>query len=140
MMISATVHLDSRKLDRVPAFLRSEVTKIVATNVKRAGLEVRASLIRPKSGRMYGGRISSAPYEAPAIRSGRLLRSIRTKMITPTSGLISSNAKYAKFLEQGAPLHRGPIKPRPFIGPAMWRAQMRIRADVAGLSRRLGKI
>lgn len=99
--------------------------------VKQAGRAIRgftrgivarmkALMRQPKTGRIstFRGRRhqASAPGEAPAIRSGRLFRSIRESFPDAQTGIIEIDTPYAAFLEQGT--SRG-LAPRPFVRPAI---------------------
>ena len=66
-----------------------------------------------KSGRRYENHISSAPGQAPANWTGKLLKSIRIQK-TKGISLVYVTAKYASFLEFGT----SKMRPRPFIIPA----------------------
>lgn len=64
----------------------------------------------PKSGRFYGRHRASAPGQAPAILSGKLIGSIGEPVVRGLTGTLRVTAPYAGFLERGTPL----IAPRPF--------------------------
>lgn len=66
-----------------------------------------------KSGKRYGTHTSSAPGQAPANWTGKLLKSIRVQKIKGMS-YVFVTAKYAEFLEFGT----SKMRPRPFIIPA----------------------
>jgi HK97 gp10 family phage protein len=73
-----------------------------------------------KSGRAYrkrGGRIhiASAPGQAPAIDTGRLLRSIGVVFRSLLSAVIPVDAPYASYLEKGT----AKMAARPFAEPAI---------------------
>ncbi len=69
----------------------------------------------PKTGRVYRFRgrdqQASSPGEAPANRSGRLLRSFNYNVHGPYSMELGESAPYAGFLEDGT----GRMKPRPHV-------------------------
>lgn len=70
----------------------------------------------PKTGRIYRFRgrphQASAPGEAPANRSGRLLRSSDYKVSGSYQMRVGETVDYAKFLEEGV---RGRMAPRPHL-------------------------
>lgn len=93
---------------RIRAYLRTLKTEI-------------ARLMRlPKTGRYYrkpNGRLyqASAPGEAPAIRTGKLLRSVKEVFPSWTTGQMTISAEYAFHLEQGT----SRVAKRPFLRPAL---------------------
>lgn len=74
-----------------------------------------------KSGRRYGSHTSSAPGQAPANWTGKLLKSIK---VQKTKGLfyVVVAAKYAEFLEFGT----SKMRARPFILPAFFKTKKMI--------------
>ncbi len=110
------------KLDE--AAFKAVVTRHASGVIKDAVFELRAKFAelfgRSKSGREYrrpSGTVyrASAPGEAPAIRSGNLLRSIRESFPDALTGQITIEAPYAEFLEEGTDL----MAARPFVRPAV---------------------
>jgi HK97 gp10 family phage protein len=76
------------------------------------GLILRGS----KSGRVYGRHQASAPGEAPASDTGRLVQSIRVDFQpNALAGRVVAGTDYAKKLEFGTVK----IAPRPFMTPAV---------------------
>ena len=74
----------------------------------------------PKTGRVYRRRgvehQASAPGEAPASDTGRLVGSIRTEYNMRTlSGRVIASTTYAAALEYGTPR----MEPRPYMRPAL---------------------
>lgn len=69
----------------------------------------------PKTGRVYSFRgrqhQASAPGEAPANRSGRLMKSYNFNVHGPYNMEVGENAPYAGFLEDGT----GRMRPRPHV-------------------------
>lgn len=97
------------KAEKEIAFVLDAVGTSIINGVKK---QMRAS----KSGRTYKrgrfGRdhVASAPYEAPAVDTGRLINSsIYKKNVSPLEVLVGSNVKYAVHLEYGTRR----MKPRP---------------------------
>jgi HK97 gp10 family phage protein len=66
-----------------------------------------------KSGTRYGNHTSSAPGQAPANWTGKLLNSIKVQK-TKGTAFVYITAKYAEFLEFGT----SKMRARPFIIPA----------------------
>lgn len=99
------------------------VSPLVVNVVSAIHTDIAALMRLPKSGRWYyrpkragGGKYqSSAPGEAPAIRTGDLLHSMRELEISPTQAQLSINASYARYLEDGTPA----IARRPYVEPAV---------------------
>lgn len=58
------------------------------------------AMFRPKSGRWYNGIQASAPGEFPAVRSGDLLRSVKS-VVTNNSVTLGSNRFYSPYLAYG---------------------------------------
>jgi len=75
-----------------------------------------------KSGRRYGNHTSSAPGQAPANWTGKLLRSIKVQKMKGIS-FVYVTAKYAEFLEFGT----SKMRPRPFIIPAFIKTKKMIQ-------------
>lgn len=108
---------------------KSELDKIInqAENLVYEGSEYMANEMKKsiasgkKSGKRYGSHSSSAPGQAPANWTGKLLKSIR---IQKTKGLsfVYVTAKYAEFLEFGT----SKMRPRPFIIPAFLKTKKMI--------------
>ena len=55
----------------------------------------------PRTGRMYGKHQASAPYEPPANRTGRLMRSVKFKVRNYQEMSVGEEASYAGYLEEG---------------------------------------
>jgi HK97 gp10 family phage protein len=80
-----------------------------------------------KTGRIYRTRgvmhRASAPGEAPASDTGRLVGSISTAYDSSRlAGVVSANTKYAEFLEYGT----ATMAERPFMRPALANTQEKI--------------
>src|SRR5262245_7162584 len=107
--------------DEVAASLRQAVMRAVIRGTE----EVRNEAIRlvqspPKTGRIYTRRgvehQASAPGEAPATDTGRLVNSITTEYDEQNlSGKVSANTEYAEYLEYGT----ARMDARPFMRPAL---------------------
>lgn len=90
-----------------------------APNIANASFQLIAGMIAlmslPKSGRIYrvAGRRhqASAPGEAPAIRTRRLVNSMEAFFPDRLTGIVSINAPYAVYLEDNLD--------RPFVAPAI---------------------
>jgi hypothetical protein len=83
-----------------------ETTKAIHSRVEEAMRE-------PKTGRIYGSHIASAPGEAPAIDTGLLIGSFK-EHFEGLRGIAYSPIDYAVNLEFGTPR----VAPRPFYIPA----------------------
>lgn len=86
----------------------------------------------PKTGRVYQRRgvehQASAPGEAPASDTGRLVNSITTSYDTQNLvGTVNAGTKYAAYLEYGT----AKMEPRPFMRPAVANKQQGIQEDIA---------
>jgi hypothetical protein len=86
-----------------------------------------------KSGRYYrrpkpasGYYRASAPGEPPAIASGRLLRSIKLRLVSSFQGEIKVDVPYAAILEGLEPSAR--VAPRPFVKPALKEARRQLKS------------
>lgn len=105
--------------------LQERIVKATMRGVVRATESVKAEAVSlildtPKSGRTYVRRgvshQASAPGEAPASDTGRLVNSIRTEYDTAAlTGRVVASARYAAPLEYGTQK----MKPRPFLRPAL---------------------
>jgi hypothetical protein len=124
--------------------LGSDVSEAVTNAVNATGLELRGDIVKriqrgPKSGRTYARRgithQASAPGQAPATDTGRLVGSITFKMNTPTSVSVFSLLPYASYLEFGT----FRIAPRPSWTPAALKVEpkfrKRLEAAIAGAIR-----
>ena len=95
---------------------------------------IRLILQGPKTGRMYGRHVASAPGEAPATDHGRLANSI---LVRHTPGTLTASvvctASYGRSLELGTPR----IAPRPFLRPPLATKRAEI---VAAINRPVAKL
>lgn len=104
---------------------------------------VRLILDTPKTGRItkitFGRRLksgnrvvrnikrASAPGEAPASQTGKLVRSIQVISNRVVGALVRISAPYARFLERGTRR----MEPRPFIRPAIVNVKAAMHAAMA---------
>lgn len=105
-----------RALDQYGAKAEKEIATVldaVGTSIING---VKKQMRASKSGRSYkrgkGGRdhVASAPGEAPAVDTGRLINSsIYKRQVNPLQIVVGSNVKYSEYLEFGT----RKIKPRP---------------------------
>ena len=89
--------------------------------------DIQADMRRPKHGAYFGERTRrSAPGESPAVQMGELARSIFNTVPNRVQKhwierMIGTNLKFGLELEIGRPVRQGefgPMKPRPWLGPA----------------------
>ena len=96
-----------------------QVNKFIKEVTRAIKREMQNLMRQPKSGRVYKYRgrshRASAPGESPAIRSGKLFKSIRESFPNAQTGVIEVDAPYAGFLEQGTKF----TARRPFVAPAI---------------------
>jgi HK97 gp10 family phage protein len=83
-------------------------------------------LREPKTGRQYGRHRASAPGEAPASDTGRLVQSIRVEH-KGLRGSVIVGADYGLALERGT----SRMRPRPFMTRAMKNSVKKIEAIIA---------
>lgn len=107
--------------------LSKSVRQAAFRGVVRATEMVRAEMVRlilrgQKSGRVYGTHQASAPGEAPASDTGRLVASLRTEYdASSASGRVVIGSAYGPLLEYGT----AKMEPRPFIRPALANTQQK---------------
>lgn len=114
----------------------AEVRRAAMRGVVRGTESVRNEAVTlilntPKTGRVYPRRgvehRASAPGEAPASDTGRLVNSIRTTYdFDNLVGTVHASTKYAAALEYGTPR----IEPRPYMRPALASRREAIEADI----------
>lgn len=100
--------------------LSKDAEKRVDAAVQATGLEVRGDIVKriqrgPATGRVYGNHQASAPGEAPATDTGRLVNSTVYKREGRISASVGSDLAYAAMLEFGT----SKIDPRPAWIPAL---------------------
>jgi HK97 gp10 family phage protein len=101
----------------------SEIQKGLYASAKQVEGEAKKSILSgSKSGRIYTRRSvthrASAPGEAPASDTGRLVNSINSQLSGPSEATVKAGAgiaQYAPWLEFGT----SKIAPRPFMFPAL---------------------
>lgn len=99
--------------------VKAAVAETLGEKGKEILAKIRFNMRSPKKGRIYtNGKIyqASAPGEAPAVRTGRLINSLRIRK--SNGGLkirISAEVGHAKFLEHGTKN----MAPRPFMKPVV---------------------
>jgi len=109
--------------DRIRLNVAKELNAGVYSAAQRVVTEAKRSILSgQKTGRLYKRRSvahrASAPGEAPASDTGRLVNSTHAEAAAPGEALAisgSSNVKYAALLEFGT----SKIAPRPFMFPAL---------------------
>lgn len=103
--------------EAVTAVLRQAVMRgVVAATEEVRNEAVRLIQSGPKTGRVYGRHQASAPGEAPASDTGRLVNSITTAFDdVKLTGTVAANTDYAEYLEYGT----ATMEPRPFLRPAL---------------------
>lgn len=127
----------SKLLDKV----RSNVEKAVIQSIEGVREEAISLILdTQKTGRIYRRRSiehqASAPGEAPASDTGRLVNSIRVEYDLPNlTGRIVVGAAYGMFLEYGTQT----IEPRPFLRPALARSKGVIEGNINDAVRRAFK-
>lgn len=112
-----------RVTSRVPEIkteMREKASQLVRVTANEILADAKESMTGGKSGRWYGNHRASAPMEAPAIDLGVLSNS---GMVEAKPGdlkaIVAFTAKYAWHLEFGTTR----MEPRPFMGPAVDRAE-----------------
>lgn len=113
--------------------IQERLTRAAMRGVIKAAELVRSEAISlilntPKTGRIYPRRgiehQASAPGEAPASDTGRLVNSIRTSYdVAKLTAYISADANYAGYLEFGTQK----MEPRPFLRPALANVRDRVQ-------------
>lgn len=142
--MTATISITGTKaLQAALAAMKDDISDAVSGVVNATGLEVRGDIVKriqrgPASGRVYKkynpSRVhkASAPGEAPATDTGRLVGSITFTEDGPMSVTIGSALAYASYLEFGT--HK--MAPRPAWVPAAEDAapkfHKRLEAVIAG--------
>ena len=112
-------------MPKVSFFKRNVINaskKQLKTNMTKAmtfASVVAKDLVRqPGTGRVYGSHRASAPHEAPASDTGRLLASISVSVnvgFESVTGVLSANTNYAFALEVGTES----MEERPFLVPSI---------------------
>jgi hypothetical protein len=92
------------------AAVRVVTQRTIRSFLTRVGEKMRFLMRLPKKGKGYGPNLRSAPDEAPAIQTGKLIRSIGAPTVSGLRGQIRVSASYAAYLEEGTKF----LEPRPF--------------------------
>ena len=126
-----TLKINSVALDSI--FRAAE--KAVNNSAFDVAKEMKKSILSgSKSGRQYfiNGRRhqSSAPGQAPANSTGKLVRSIKVTKIDGGHE-VKIDADYAAYLEYGT----SRMRPRPFILPALLKVKRNLLTKLKGLTR-----
>lgn len=112
--------------------VRRDVMRVITRETEAVREDaIRRILNTPKTGRVYrrGGvtHQASAPGEAPASDTGRLVGSIETEYDEDElTGRVVARVAYGEMLEYGTQT----IEPRPFMRPALARYRPRIERGV----------
>ena len=138
--MTITISVDTSQARAWFAKITPEIEKAISDAVNATALEavgeVKKMIQRgPKTGKVYkrgkGQNLSrehqaSAPGEAPATDTGRLVSSVYYEKTGPREATIGSRLAYAAFLEFGTQA----IAPRPSWTPAAEKAQPKLKARV----------
>jgi HK97 gp10 family phage protein len=130
----------SKASEQIRQAVATEVNKAVFASAQKVATEARKSILSgQKSGRTYKRRSvthrASAPGEAPASDTGRLVNSIHAEMAGPGEAAAisgSASVKYARMLEFGTTK----MAPRPFFFPALEKSKAWIRDRLQDALRR----
>ncbi len=121
----------ARNSEQVRQNVATEINKAVYASAQKVVTEAKKSVLDgKKSGRTYKRRTvfhrASAPGEAPASDTGRLVNSIHANMAGPGEAVAiagSASVLYARMLEFGTRL----MAARPFFFPALEKSKAWIR-------------
>lgn len=111
--------------------VRNEMVSLIMNGQKTGRLYYRQGLSKlSKSGKSFsGGHRASAPGEAPASDTGRLVNSITTSYDTNNLvGTVTTRTAYAAALEYGTLK----MSPRPYARPALASTKGEIEAGIQG--------
>jgi HK97 gp10 family phage protein len=120
-------------LERVRTAVQQEIVR-QTEEVRNAAVSLIMDTL--KTGRIYRRRgvehRASAPDEAPASDTGRLVNSIRTDYrLAELTGIVSASTAYAAYLEYGT----SRMAPRPYMRPALASRRAAIEAGLAAAAR-----
>ena len=134
----------TKELQMALEAMGDDISQAVTDAVNATGLEIRGDIVKriqrgPKTGRTYKRRgtthKASAPGQAPATDTGRLVSSVTFKRISPLTVTVGSKLAYASYLEFGT----RNIARRPAWAPAAMQAEpkfrKRLEAAIAGAIR-----
>lgn len=107
---------DAKRLAQATDQAIEAIRQVLITAVLKIDREAKLLISRgPKSGRLYGKHQASAPGEAPATNTGRLIKSIQWQILNQgLAAEIGSPLSYSSFLEDGT----RKMDPRPWLLPA----------------------
>ena len=111
-MVSSKIHIKVNKTE-LENIIKQAGNVISDSSVYMAEEMKKSISSGAKSGKRYGNHNASAPGQAPANWTGKLLKSIKVQK-TKGVAFVYITAKYAEFLEFGT----SKMRPRPFIIPA----------------------
>jgi len=107
---------DAKRLAQASAQALEAIQRVLEVSALKIDRAAKLLIARgSKSGRRYGKHQASAPGEAPATNTGRLIQSIAWQVLN--QGLtveIGSPLDYASYLEDGTQR----MDPRPWLKPA----------------------
>lgn len=107
---------NARNLEKAGEQAIEAIARVIEAFAIRIDREIKISIGRgPKSGRLYGKHQASAPGQAPATDTGRLVKSISWRSFNRgLSAEVGSHIFYAPFLEEGT----SKMDSRPWLQPA----------------------
>lgn len=117
-----------KKLEKLSEDYRRELKASLTAAAMSIDNDAKQSIQRgSKTGRWYGNHRASAPGEAPATMTGRLVNSIEFDVDDQTlEAVIGTNLDYGRYLELGTV----DIAPRPWLFPAFEQNRDRFIRDV----------
>ena len=112
--------IEYNKLPDLIKLLEKEISETVQGIPLLVENDIKANMMKPKSGRVYKRRSilhrASAPGQAPAVDTSGYIGSIQSRKLSPMKAEVSSNAPQALALELGRPEKN--LEPRPAWIPA----------------------
>lgn len=141
MDIKVTVDTSFNRSPEFQALLKKEVEIALYASAKQVEKEAKQSILNgKKTGRIYKRRTvthqASAPGEAPASDTGRLVNSINSYLVRAAMEAIvvagRGVVKYATMLEFGT----RKMAARPFMHPALEKSRAWIQARIADATNR----
>lgn len=107
---------DEKRLAQATDQAMEAIRQVIIAAVLKIDREAKLLISHgPKSGRWYGKHQASAPGEAPATDTGRLIKSIQWQIFNQgLAAEVGSPLFYASFLEDGT----RKMDPRPWLRPA----------------------
>lgn len=127
------VQIKINRLNEMARSIENGAKRILLRVAQDIETDVKYSMAAPKSGRAYqrgeSVHIASAPGEAPAVDSGKLINSIRAEVIDSKRAVVAVTAEYGAYLEFGTRR----MAPRPYLVPAAQRAAERLPKRAAAI-------